>query len=70
MKQYELKWLRHGQQRPYGDSYYDCEIHTTEEMTDEEIIAEVNKIKKYRFEQIEGTMRFEELMGSLNGAED
>jgi hypothetical protein len=38
MKQYELKWLRHGQQRPYGDSYYDCEIHTDEEMTDEEIL--------------------------------
>ena len=50
-----------------AEKYRNC---TEKEMTDEEIIAEVNKIKKYRFEQIEGTMRFEELMGSLNGAED
>ena len=39
MKQYELKWLEHGQRRPYGDSYYTCEIHTEEEMTDDEILT-------------------------------
>ena len=39
MKQYELKWLEHGQRRSYGDSYYTCEIHTKEEMTDDEILS-------------------------------
>jgi len=51
MKQYELKWLRHGQQRPYGDSYYDCEIHTTEEMSDEEILAITKETGRLPYEQ-------------------
>ena len=38
MKQYELKWLEHGQRSSYGDSHYTCEIHTKEEMTDGEIL--------------------------------
>ena len=38
MKQYELKWIEHGQRRSYGDSHYTCEIHTKEEMTDGEIL--------------------------------
>ena len=39
MKQYELKWLEHGQRRSYGDSYYICEIRTKEEMTNDEILS-------------------------------
>lgn len=39
MKQYELKQLEHGQRHSYGDSYYTCEIHTKEEMTDDEILS-------------------------------
>lgn len=35
----ELKWLESGQRRPYGDSYYTCEIHTKQELTDKEILA-------------------------------
>ena len=51
MKQYELKWLRRGQQHPYGDSYYDCEIHTTQEMTDEEILAITKETGRLPYEQ-------------------
>ena len=35
----ELKWLQHGQQRAYGDSYYTCEIHTKQELEDKDILA-------------------------------
>ena len=38
MKQYELKWIEHGQRRSYGDSYYTCEIYTEDEMADDEIL--------------------------------
>lgn len=51
MKQYELKWLRRGQQHPYGDSYYDCEIHTTEEMSDEEILKITKETGRLPYEQ-------------------
>ena len=38
IKQYDLKWLEHGQRHSYGDSHYTCEIHTEDIMTDNEIL--------------------------------
>lgn len=34
----ELKWIESGQRHPYGDMFYTCEIHTTQELTDEDIL--------------------------------
>jgi hypothetical protein len=51
MKQYELKWLHRGQQRPYGDSHYDCEIHTIEEMSDEEILKITQETGRLPYEE-------------------
>ena len=38
IKQYDLKWLERGQRDFYSDSYYTCEIHTEDIMTDAEIL--------------------------------
>lgn len=34
----ELKWVERGQRHAYGDSFYTCEIHTKQELTDDEIL--------------------------------
>lgn len=51
VKQYELKWLKHGQTRPYGDSHYICEIHTQDEMSDEEILKITREVGRLPYKE-------------------
>ena len=34
----DLKWKHRGQKHPYGDSHYECEIHTQDNLSDEDIL--------------------------------
>lgn len=34
----KLIWQHCGQKNPYGDSHYECEIHTNQELSDEDIL--------------------------------
>jgi hypothetical protein len=34
----ELVWKHRGQKHPYGDLHYECEIHTEQELSDEDIL--------------------------------
>ena len=34
----ELVWKHRGQKHAYGDSHYECEIHTEQELSDEDIL--------------------------------
>lgn len=34
----ELVWKHHGQKHAYGDSHYECEIHTNQELSDDDIL--------------------------------
>ena len=38
----ELKWTHCGQKHAYGDSHYECEIHTQEELEEKDILLLVN----------------------------
>jgi hypothetical protein len=38
----ELKWTHCGQKHAYGDSHYECEIHTKEELEEKDILLLVN----------------------------
>lgn len=61
IKQYKLKWLEHGQRHPYRDSYYTCEIHTEDEMTDSEILSITKE---------EGRLPYEEWKKRINNISD
>ena len=45
----DLKWTHVGQYRPYGDTHRVCEIHTTQELSEKDILDVVkhgNKLRK------------------------
>lgn len=47
----KLVWKKHGQIRPYGDSHYDCEIHTKEELSDADILQLTKETGRLPYEE-------------------
>ena len=39
----ELKWTHCGQIHAYGDSHYDCELHTKQELSEKDILRLVGE---------------------------
>lgn len=39
----QIVWKHRGQKHRYGDSHYECEIHTEDSLTDSEILALTNE---------------------------
>lgn len=65
MKQIEatLKWTKVGQKHAYGDFHRECEIHTKEELTNEDILSlteETGKMEKSIFDSKALSMPLEE----------
>lgn len=42
----ELKWTHVGQYHPYGDTFRECEIHTPDTLSEEDILFLVQEIHK------------------------
>jgi hypothetical protein len=53
IKQYdvELIWTHSGQRHAYGDSHYECEIHTKEDIPEKDILLLVNNGKRLPYEE-------------------
>jgi hypothetical protein len=47
----ELKWVHCGQKHAYGDSHYECEIHTPDVMEEKELLLLVNNGNRLPYEE-------------------
>ena len=47
----ELKWTHCGQINAYGDSHYECEIHTQEELEEKDILLLVNNGRRLPYKE-------------------
>ena len=47
----ELKWTHYGQKHAYGDSHYECEIHTQEELEEKDILLLVNNGRRLPYKE-------------------
>lgn len=47
----ELKWTHCGQKHAYGDSHYECEIHTQEVLDENTILNLVNNGNRLPYEE-------------------
>ena len=47
----ELKWTHCGQKHAYGDSHYECEIHTQEVLEEKDILLLVNNGSRLPYEE-------------------
>ena len=47
----ELVWKHRGQRHAYGDSHYECEIHTKQELSDNDILQLTKETGRLPYEE-------------------